>query len=210
MQSVVVLCAGAMLTWSTWRFANYQPSQQWGQWVAVHVVNDFIMPLLIVTILFTASPKEFGLQLGDGRTSWRWGLGLFGLFVIVLLILPFLPFYAEIQARYRAQWLPAVNGWGDLLWLQATTLIYMFCWEYFFRGFLLFGMAKGFGVVASVLLQSILFGLAHWNKPSAEMSLAFAGGALLGAVCWRCQSFLPGFIAHGLGHAAFNLLVLYR
>jgi membrane protease YdiL (CAAX protease family) len=208
MQSAVVLCAGVALTFSTWKFANYTPSQQWGQWVTVHVVNDFVVPLLMVILLFTASPKEFGLRRGDWQKGWRWGFGLTGLFLVALPILPLTPFYAEMRSQYRQTWLPPVNDWSDVIWLEVTTLIYMFCWEYFFRGFLLFGLAKGFGIVG-VLLQAVLFGLAHWNKPPMELYFSFGGGVLLGAVCWRCQSFLPGFIAHGLGHVAFNLLVLY-
>lgn len=210
MQSVVVLCAGCALTWSTWRFARYVPSQQYGQWVAVHAVNDFLAPLLIVILLFTASPSEFGFQWGDWQKGWRWGLGLFGLFFIGLLVLPMTPFYAEIRAQYRGTWLPPVGGVRDIIWLEMMTLIYMFCWEYFFRGFLLFGMKRGFGAAASVLLQAVLFGLAHFGKSNEEMGGSFVTGIVLGIVGLRCQSFLPGFIAHGLGHAAFNLLVLYK
>ena len=41
---------------------------------------------------------------------------------------------------------------------------YMFCWEFFFRGFLLFGLQKSrLGAWGAVIVQALLFALLHWS-----------------------------------------------
>src|SRR5690606_31476034 len=123
--------------------------------------------------------------------------------------LPLLWFYArvpEVRAFYN-DFYPADQSTLALLWLLVSTVLYMLCWEWFFRGFLLFGMAQGFGFIVAILLQAALFGAAHWGKPPLEMYASFAGGAILGVLCWREKSFAPAFYAHALIHIAWIFFI---
>jgi membrane protease YdiL (CAAX protease family) len=127
-----------------------------------------------------------------------------------LPLLPFLIYFSrqsDMRLAYQ-HYLPQPVTLWDWAFLLGTLLVYLFCWEWFFRGFLLFGMAQGMGAIVAILLQATLFGLAHLGKPPVEMAGAFAGGLILGAICWREKSFLPAFSAHALIHVTWAVLVL--
>ncbi len=126
------------------------------------------------------------------------------------LFLPFLIYFSrqpEFRAAY-ATYLPAVQSPRDWAFLLSTLVLYMFCWEWFFRGFALFGIAQGFGTVAAIIIQAALFGLSHYGKPDIEMWSAFAGGIVLGTLSWREKSFFPAFLIHALIHVTWAVLVL--
>ena len=130
--------------------------------------------------------------------------------VLWAAMLPFLWFFSRdpaIRADY-ATYLPPVNTFVDWVWLLSTLVVYMWCWEWFFRGFGLFGLAQGIGPIAAILVQAIAFGFAHAGKPPVEMMSAFAGGVILGVLCWREKSFVPAFLTHALIHLTWAILVL--
>jgi membrane protease YdiL (CAAX protease family) len=72
----------------------------------------------------------------------------------------------------------------------------------------LFGLAQGIGPWAAIVVQAIAFGFAHAGKPPIEMAGAFAGGAILGILCWREKSFVPAFLIHSFVHLTWAILVL--
>ena len=84
---------------------------------------------------------------------------------------------------------PLVNG---LPWLTFLDLI---GWEFFFRGWILFGYARKFGAEA-LWLQAVPFALAHIGKPEIETLSTIFGGFAFGWVAWRTRSFLYPFLIH--------------
>ena len=95
-----------------------------------------------------------------------------------------------------------------LLYWEITYGFYFFLWEWFFRGFLLFGLRRGFGWHA-LWLQTIPFGLLHWGKPPLELASAFPGGLLMGLIAWRANSFLPCFALHWAIAASMDLFAIW-
>ena len=92
---------------------------------------------------------------------------------------------------------------------------YMFCWEFFFRGFLLFGLMKTrLGAAGAVLVQAIPFALLHWSwhahasKPSLEVLGSFVAAILLGILAVRTRSFLYGYLAHWAVSLTLDLILL--
>jgi membrane protease YdiL (CAAX protease family) len=103
-----------------------------------------------------------------------------------------------------ARWArPPVNLQG-LLYYETVMGFYFFCWEFFFRGFLLFGLAKlkFINQAGAVFVQALPFTLLHWSliqsasKPPLEIASAFFGGLILGALAVRAKSFFYGFLIH--------------
>jgi membrane protease YdiL (CAAX protease family) len=72
---------------------------------------------------------------------------------------------------------------------------YLLGWEFFFRGFMLFGLERKFGRMA-VLVQAIPFAIVHFKKPQLEAYGAIFGGIFLGLIGLRARSFLPCFLLH--------------
>jgi len=86
----------------------------------------------------------------------------------------------------------------------------MFAWEWYFRGFLLYGLKRVMPTVAAVLIQAAAFALLHYNKPPIEVVSSFFGAILLAGVALRYRSFLPCFFLHWAISAAFDGAVLYH
>lgn len=158
------------------------------------VVNGILLlwaPLLFILWGLRARVEEFGMAPAEGRAGWILaGVG-YALMLPVLVIAARQPAF---QATYPLRQLVRQQP-GMLLYWELSYGFYFFLWEWFFRGFLLFGLRRGFGWHA-LWLQAIPFGLLHWGKPPLEMASAFPGGLLLGLLAWRSESFLPCFALH--------------
>jgi membrane protease YdiL (CAAX protease family) len=94
---------------------------------------------------------------------------------------------------------PQVNG------LPWNTLIDLFGWEFFFRGFILFTYARKFGAEA-LWLQAVPFALAHIGKPEIEAFSTIFGGFAFAWVAYRTRSFVYPFIIHWFV-ASFTIIV---
>jgi membrane protease YdiL (CAAX protease family) len=151
------------------------------------------IPLLITVMFFRESPASYGFRLGD----WRAGLALTA--AAILLMTPILWLLGRrvinIQDYYQGQI-------GGLPW---TTFLDLVGWEFFFRGWLLFGYARKFGAQA-LWLQAVPFALAHISKPEFETLSTIFGGFAFGWVAWRTRSFLYPFLIHWF-IATFIILV---
>ncbi len=143
-----------------------------------------LIPLLVIVLAFRKSPREFGFQWGD----WRAGLALTA--IVIAAAAPVLWFIARsdpAMLRYYAQqWSAAA---------PVFTFLDLIGWEFFFRGFLLFGYARKFGPHA-LWVQAVPFALAHLSKPAVETYSTIFGGFLFGLVAWRTKSFVYPFLIH--------------
>ena len=143
-----------------------------------------VTPLLIILFVSRGSPREYGFRLGD----WKAGLALTGL--IVLIAIPVLWYMTRgdehMLKYYSRQMTPT---------LPLITFLDLIGWEFFFRGWILFGYARKFGDHA-LWLQAVPFALAHLGKPEVETLSTIFGGFLFGLVAWRTRSFLYPFLIH--------------
>jgi membrane protease YdiL (CAAX protease family) len=94
-----------------------------------------------------------------------------------------------------------------MLYAQMSYGLYMLCWEFFFRGYLLFGMLRSIGWSA-VLVQAAAFGLLHLGKPVTEQVASYIAGVVLGIIALNAKSFVPCFSLHWLASISFDLLVV--
>jgi membrane protease YdiL (CAAX protease family) len=87
----------------------------------------------------------------------------------------------------------------------AYVIFYYVAWEFFFRGFLLFGLKDRFGNMNAVLIQTISSCLVHIGKPESEIIGSLIVGIIFGAIALRTRSFWYVFILH----AAIGVLTDY-
>lgn len=145
----------------------------------------FIVPLLVIVLFFRESPSNFGFRAGD----WKLGLTVsaFSMLAITFL-LPFILRLGQFRQYYAA---PP----GSTFPFIFQTGMQMIGWEFFFRGFLLFSLARITGPYA-ILLQAIPFTLMHFDKPELEILSCIFGGSAFGYLSWRTNSFFYPFIIH--------------
>jgi membrane protease YdiL (CAAX protease family) len=164
----------------------------------VNVINGLglylLIPLAMIFFAFRRPVREYGFTLGD----WKAGLAITGAAVLVMAPILWLIGRGDpAMQRYYA--------WQATRILPVMTFLDLFGWEFFFRGFILFGYEKKFGVHA-LWLQAVPFALAHITKPAVETLSTIFGGFAFGWVAWRTRSFLYPFLIHWFV-ATFTIIV---
>jgi membrane protease YdiL (CAAX protease family) len=152
--------------------------------------------VLSIVIVLRRNPLDFGLRFGDFR-AWGWYV-LFTL-VIALPVLFAVSGMASLEEYYTRPDL-------DLLTYTATTIVYLFSWEFIFRGFLLFGLKEKLGML-SIVIQMIPFVILHFGKPGIEVVSTIFTGLWFGYICYRGNSFWPAFIIHVVINISFIIFI---
>lgn len=155
------------------------------------LVFYFLIPLGIIVLIFREDPRRYGLRLGD----WRKGM-LFSLLGILIMaaVIAGLAQLDEFRAYYRS----AVFEQPDFRAMIEFALrqgVYMFSWEFIFRGFMLFGLKDRFGSMA-IWIQAIPFAIRHVGKPELETLSTVFGGAAFGYIDLETGSVLPSVLIH--------------
>jgi membrane protease YdiL (CAAX protease family) len=173
-------------------------------WLSVFVLF-FLVPALIAGLVLKVRLRDLGLRVGD----WRKGLVLLGLlFPIAALTLVPTARMADFRAEY-----PLYHAAGQSLRVfvvyELCYAVYYLGWEFFFRGFLLFGLAGTFGAVNAVLIQTIPSTLAHIGKPTPEIFAAILAGVVFGAIALRTRSILYVIVLHWLIGVTLDVLIVF-
>jgi membrane protease YdiL (CAAX protease family) len=153
----------------------------------------FIIPILIILIVFREGPQNYGFTLGD------WKAGIIITVGAIALISPILWFVAREDSSMQNYYKTMVSG------LPWSTLLDLFGWEFLFRGWLLFGYTRQFGT-DGLWLQAVPFALAHISKPELETLSTIFGGFAFGWVAWRTRSFVYPLLIHWFV-ATFTIIV---
>lgn len=184
--------------WS--RMASLQfASMAWMHLLAVGVL--LLVPFVWMFWSRGMTPRSLGFRVkGAGRE--------FAL--VVCLYLAFLPviWYFSTTPSFKLAYprLPAARNDAEIfLFFQLVYLAKWVSWEFFFRGFMLFGLERKLGGNA-VLVSTLAFALMHIPKPIAELLASVPAGLLL---CWlalRARSILPGVLLHWTVAGTMELL----
>lgn len=199
--SLVTALVGGAVLFGLFRF--YNQGHEYSDYLVTNVAALLWIPMLTILLVLRQEPTVFGFGLGD----LRWGMRRAALLFVV--VLPFLV-YASRQAdfqRYYPIWPIAEGGLYWFAYYELTYGMYLFCWEFFFRGFLLFGLSRSLGIF-SVFVQAAAFGIMHLGKPCEEVLASFVAGIVLGLVAWRAKSFLSPFAVHWASAVTFDILVI--
>ncbi len=156
----------------------------WAWWFVAQGFLGFVLPVLLLRYGFKQKPIDMGLGLGD----WRFAGFVALLYLPIVLIGTWiLSGGSEFQAIYP-HYAPASVDWGIFAVYELLFVFYWIGWEYLWRGFVLFGTARVFGVYA-IFVQALPFAILHFEKPAPEALLSIVGGVALGALVWRARSF---------------------
>jgi membrane protease YdiL (CAAX protease family) len=189
---------------TVWSAGSIRPSRSWEEFLLVNIAA-LLLPAALISFGVLRIPAA---DLGAAPSSDNGGrraLVLYALMLPVMLIASRLP---EFQ-QYYPMYAPAEWDGRALLYHELTYGAYLLCWEAFFRGYLTFGLKRGFGDAWAVVLQAALFGLMHIGKPLPEVIGSFIAGVVLGVLALRSRSFLPCFLVHWACSATFDLLVIW-
>ena len=175
------------------QFQNYSDPYllEYLYWFVGDFFTFFILGILVIKFGFKEKLSDFGLQLGDFKVGLKISLIFLSVMIILVWFASATPAFAEKYPHLSS----AKSDWNTLFIYEAGMLLYMFAWEFIWRGFMLFGLEKKFGGYA-VLMQMIPFVILHNGKPFLETFGAIFGGIALGILALRTRSIYYCVLTH--------------
>lgn len=151
-----------------------------------------IVPLILIPLVLKGKPSDYGFRIGD----YRFGLKSALFFIVVMFPVLWVASGSESFAKAYPQGGPFVRENIEvLLYYELFVGFYMLAWEFFWRGYMLFGLKEKFGYYA-IFIQMIPFFILHRGKPDIETFASIFAGLILGIQAWRANSFLYCFLVH--------------
>jgi membrane protease YdiL (CAAX protease family) len=180
------------------------PALAW--WAAVTFVLYFVVPALIVRLVF-------GEQLGDYGLKWRGAWAYGWVYVLMLAVVGPLVLLAsadsEFQRTYPFYQVPGERVGADLWCWEALYALQFVGLEFFFRGFLLHGLRHRFGAYA-IVVATLPYCMIHFNKPLPEALASIVAGLALGFMSLKTRSIFLGAAIHISVALSMDLAALAR
>ncbi|HSP86578.1 MAG TPA: CPBP family intramembrane glutamic endopeptidase [Ignavibacteriaceae bacterium] len=174
-------------------------------WFIGDFFTYFIFPFLIIKLLLKEKITDYGVSVGDYKTGIKITLFFLWIMLPLVWVVSSLPEFAKTYPHLSS----ARNSWKIFLIFESGMLLYMFSWEFIWRGFMLFGLKEKFGYYA-VLIQMIPFLILHNGKPAPETFGAIVGGIALGILALRTNSILYCVLTHMSVMFSIDLISVLR
>lgn len=167
-----------------------------GMWAYLYIVFSslilhFVIPALFIHFVFHERIRDHGFRFkGIGRYTRVY-------IIMFLVVLPFLIIASrssDFTDKYPL-YPNARNSWREFLTWESSYGVYFITLEFFFRGFLLFTMARYMGAYA-IFLMVIPYVMVHFGKPIAETIGSIIAGIALGTLALRTRSIFGGVFIH--------------
>lgn len=157
------------------------------------VVLLMIVPLILCFAIEGWTPRDLGFRIRGAGTETAVVLALWLAMIPIVWLVHDTPSFAAMYPR-----LPEARRSMELYFLyEGLYLVKWIAWEFFFRGFMLFGFGRDM-LQRSVLISTIPFTLMHYGKPELEMASALIAGLVLCFIALRSRSIWPGVLLHWL------------
>jgi membrane protease YdiL (CAAX protease family) len=162
-------------------------------WVFTLVVFYFIIPIMMIKFYFKENISDYGLKIKGALNGYY-------LYIIMLLVMIPLVLYFSTTAGFQAKYPFLKVTKGDALFpeLLKWELLYctqFFVLEFFFRGFVVFGLKPQLGLY-SIFIMTIPYCMIHFGKPLPEALAAIIAGVVLGFLSMKNKSIWLGFLIH--------------
>ncbi|MCU1426317.1 MAG: hypothetical protein JWL83_317 [Actinomycetia bacterium] len=162
-------------------------------WAVVTVAGYIAVPVFAIKVLLRERVRDYGLR-------WRGILPHARVYVLLYLIaLPAIVIASgtvAFQHRYPFYNLAPHEGLWPYLWLWWGLYALQFvALEFFFRGFLVHGLAPRFGY-AAIFVMILPYNMIHYGKPMTEALAAIVGGIVLGTLSLKTRSIWWGAALH--------------
>ncbi len=167
----------------------------------------FAVPVVLVLLVKGDRSKflqSLGVSFGDKSRMLRTTACLLGL----AAAMAFLGLLFPSMTNYYPIWQggPDVTA-SDFLYNEFMIAVVMFSGEFFFRGLVLFTLAKR-SFWGAIVFQSLPYAFLHLGKPGIEVPYSLVAGLIFGWANLRSRSILPSWTTHFVGSALFDGLIL--
>ena len=164
-----------------------------------------VLPALVVKLVFKESLADYGVQRGDTGFSLKALLVLLPLTLALTYPNARVPgFVAEYPFDPGAR-----NSAAAFISHAGTYLFYYMGWEFFFRGFMQFGLRGALGDWNAILVQTLASCLIHIGKPAGETYGAVAAGLVWGFIVFRARSLWAVLLMHWALGVALDFFICF-
>ena len=169
------------------------------------VFTRMLMPLAFIVLVLKEKPRDFGYRLGGGRTF----VTLYALLLLVMVPLLWIAAGSPaFQSKYPF-WDRANESWRFFFLYEFRYFFIFLSGEAFWRGFLVFGLARKYGWHA-LSIAMVPYVVVHFGKPIPETLGAIVTGYLLGYLALKHRSFVLGIALHYSVALLMDLFALVR
>ena len=161
-------------------------------WSASCLLGYVLIPCLIIALLPGEKIRDYGLSIkAFFRHLWIYAILFAGVFPFIFMS-SFTNRFLSVYPFYHLSWRSGV----EFLIFETAYLLQFFALEFFFRGFLLFGVVRYIGVYA-IPAMVVPYCMIHFKaKPFPETLAAIIAGLVLGTLALRTRSIWPGVLIH--------------
>ncbi len=176
-------------------------------WALADIACYLILPLLTIRYLLRRPLADFGVRWQGALASWRLYLGMLAVMLpLVWLASGTSGFLRNYPFMYFA---PGAALWPTLFWWELLYFAQFFALEFFFRGFMLHGLAPHCGRM-SILIMTVPYCMLHFGKPMPETFAAILAGFVLGSLSLKSRSILLGALIHCSVALSMDVAALWR
>ncbi len=173
----------------------------------VFFVLMMIFPLIISKIFGKTNKLVALLKLNNLGKNLPWVL-----LAIVAIVIPSAYHASTLESVLLEYPLPRTlitNQQMLSVYFLALTFLYYLSWEFFFRGFLLFGLKDRYGTVPAILIQTISSSLVHIGKPAPEMIGSIPFGIIFGIIAIKTKNIWIVVLLHAALGIFTDLFIIY-
>lgn len=199
--SIMVMIISALVLVGLYIF-NHQP-QTYDRYILVNIGGLLWIPMVAILLIQRGKLSDYGLTIGESSHGYKLAGICFMLILPALIIAARYPTFSNFYPLQKM----AERSLPYFIYFELSYGMYLFCWEFFFRGFMLLGLTKKLGIL-SLFIQATAFMVMHIGKPDLEVAASFPAALILGIIAIRSKSFLPCFLLHWAVAFTFDVLII--
>lgn len=173
---------------------------------------SFFVLMLVIPVLISLFSKRSGVLLSLFSMK---GVKKNLLWVLATLAVVVIPsaYYASTLSTVLIEYpLPRVllqNQQSLPVYFLGLFFLFYLPWEFFFRGFLLFGLKDKYGTLPAILIQTISSCLVHIGKPTPEIIGSIPFGIIFGVIAIRTKNIWIVVLLHAALGIFTDLFIIY-
>ncbi|MCK5785231.1 MAG: CPBP family intramembrane metalloprotease [Candidatus Sabulitectum sp.] len=219
---IVILSAPVLLTVYRYfseaqNFLSYFPglkSEIHGEVYAymLEYLSFFLLFLVVPTVILTSYKKADTLKTLFSLKC-RGKYLAFAFLAILLIIIPSAIHASSLPSVLAEYPLPGALMHDQQMlpvYFLGLFFLYYLPWEFFFRGFLLFGLKDRYGATAAILIQTISSCLVHIGKPAPEIIGAIPFGIAFGIIALRTKNIWIVVLLHASLGIFTDIFIIYQ
>jgi membrane protease YdiL (CAAX protease family) len=177
-------------------------------WVVVSITFYFVVPALVLKLVFKKRLSEFGLSFSIEKGFLKLLLQCVAVMLPLVYLMSLTPGFATKYPFLKIYDGSPYLSWTLLIW-ELLYFAQFFGLEFFFRGFLLHSLKPALGIY-SIFVMMVPYCMIHWGKPMPETFAAIFAGIFLGWLSYRNGNIWMGLVLHCTVAFSMDVMALFN